>query len=73
MGQQPLFFGRFLRIISGLGLFVWLAISPPHSFFWRSVLVFLGASLVVGGVMAYPGCEIWALPNLLFRKRLQCF
>jgi hypothetical protein len=73
MEEQPLFFGRLLRILSGLALFAWLAISPPVALFWRSVLVFLGLSLVVGGMKAYPGCEIWALPNLLLRRRMQCF
>ena len=70
--EGPLFFGRLLRILSGLALFAWLVISPPSGLPWRGVLVFLGLSLVVGGIMAYPGCEIWALPNLLLRRRMHC-
>ncbi len=73
MEEPPLFFGRFLRILSGLALFVWLVISPPSGLPWQVVLVFLGLSLVVGGIMAYAGCEIWALPNLLLRRRMYCF
>ncbi len=73
MEEQPLLFGRLLRVTSGLGLLAWLVISPPHGLFWQGVLMFLGVSLLVGGVMAYPGCEIWALPNLVLRRRMQCF
>jgi hypothetical protein len=73
MEAPPLLFGRILRIISGLALLAWLAISPPADFLWRGMLLFFGLSLVVGGSMAYPGCEIWALPNLLLRRRMQCY
>ena len=71
--EGPLFFGRLLRILSGLVLLAWLVISPPSGFLLRGVLAFLGLSLVVGGIVAYPGREIWALPNLLLRRRMQCF
>jgi hypothetical protein len=71
--EAPLFFGRSLRILLGLALLVWLAFSPPSGFLLRGVLAFLGLSLVVGGIMAYPGCEICALPNLLLRRRMHCF
>ena len=73
MEHPPLLFGRLLRILSGLGLFAWLVISPPSGLPWRVVLLFLGISLVLGGVMAHPGCEIMALPNLLLRRRMQCY
>jgi len=73
MEAPPLFFGRFLRTLAGLALLVWLMISPPSGLLWRVALGFFGLSLVVGGIMAYPGCEIWALPNLLLRRRMHCF
>jgi len=73
MEQPPLFFGRLLRILLGLAPFAWLVISPPSRFLWQAVLVFFGLSLVVGGIMEYPGCEICALPNLLLGRRMHCF
>jgi hypothetical protein len=33
-----------------------------------AVITFLGISLVVAGVRAAPGCEVMAIPSLLFRK-----
>ena len=72
MEAPPLFFGRLLRILLGLALLAWLVITPPHGFLWRAVLVFLGISLVAGGILAHPGCEIWVLPNLLLRSRGHC-
>ena len=73
MEAPPLLFGRILRILLGLALLAWLVIFPPAEFLWRGVLLFFGLSLVIGGIMAYPGCEIWALPNLLLRRRMHCF
>jgi len=71
--KAPLFFGRLLRILLGLALFVWLVISPPSGLLLQGVLVFFGASLVIGGIMAHPGCEICVLPNLLLRQRMHCY
>jgi hypothetical protein len=71
--EAPLFFGRFLRILLGLALFAWLVISPPAGHLLQGLLVFLGVSLVIGGIMAHPGCEICVLPNLLLRQRMHCF
>ncbi len=71
--EGPLFFGRLLRILSGLVLLAWLVISPPSGFLLRGVLAFLGLSLVAGGIMAQPGCEICALPNLFLRRRMHCY
>jgi hypothetical protein len=69
----PLFFGRLLRILSGLALLAWFMISPPSGVLWRGVLLFFGLSLVIGGIMAYPGYEISALPNLLLRRHMHCY
>jgi len=73
MEAPPLLFGRILRIVLGLALLVWLVLFPPAGFLWRGLLLFFGLSLVIGGIMAYPGCEIWALPNLVLRRRMQCY
>ena len=73
MDNEPLFFGRLLRILAGVALCIWLFVSPPPGLVWQGLVLFLGVSLVVGGIMAYAGCEVLALPNLLLRKRLHCF
>jgi len=73
MPSQPLFFGRLLRILAGVSLCVWLLVHAPQSLFLQGIILFLGISLIVGGVKAYPGCEVLALPNLLFGKRLHCY
>ena len=57
----------------GVALCIWLFVDPPRSLFWRGVVLFFGISLIVGGVKAYAGCEVLALPNLLFSKRLHCY
>jgi hypothetical protein len=36
---------------------------------WR--LTFLGISLVVAGLRAAPGCEVMAIPGLLFGKHTE--
>jgi len=73
MHDQPLFFGRLLRILLGLALCSWLLVHPPRGIVLQGVVLFLGISLVLGGVKAYAGCEVLALPNLLLRKRLHCY
>jgi len=73
MEPSPLLFGRLARILSGLGLLTWLVISRLSWFPWGLLVLFFAASLVIGGVMAYPGCEIMVLPNLLLRRRMHWF
>ena len=73
MVTQPLFFGRLLRILAGAALLIWLCIYPPRGFLGQGLLLFLGISLVVGGAMAYAGCEVLAIPNLLSGKRMHCY
>ena len=72
--HQPLFFGRLLRVLAGMALLAALPAVGAASF-WGVVLLFLGVSFLVGGVLANPGCEITALPNLALpkEKRLHCF
>jgi hypothetical protein len=36
-----------------------------------AAVTFLGTSLVVGGVRAAPGCEVMAIPGLLFGKQTE--
>jgi hypothetical protein len=36
-----------------------------------TVITFLGISLVIAGVRAAPGCEVMAIPSLLFRKHTE--
>jgi hypothetical protein len=36
-----------------------------------AVITFLGISMVVAGVCAAPGCEVMAIPGLLFRKHTE--
>ena len=73
MMEKPLLFGRLLRILLGLASLVSLAFLGSIGFLTQAVLGFLGVSFLVGGIIANPGCEITALPNLLFRKRAHCF
>ncbi len=71
----PLFFGRLTRVLFGLGSLWWAAqlwSEDPGSWVWAGVLALLGVSFLVGGLMANPGCEVTALPNLFLppEKRL---
>lgn len=73
MADKPLLVGRVLRVLSGVAFLGWLFFAPPGEMVWSGVLLFLGVSFLVGGIMGNPGCEITALPNLFFRKRLHVF
>jgi hypothetical protein len=66
--------GRGLRIVAGACALAAAIIVGPFGV-WGLLLFFLAASFIVGGLMANPGCEITALPNLLLsaEKRLHCF
>ena len=65
---RPLAFGRAARVVFGLAALVGAAFVP-----WDEgggmagglVLIFFGLSFLAGGLMANPGCEVTALPNLL--------
>jgi hypothetical protein len=73
---KPLFFGRLTRIIFGiaiLGIFAVLGVGKI-GVIGTAIIIFLGVSFLLGGLMGNPGCEITAFPNL-FRareKRLHC-
>jgi hypothetical protein len=71
---KPMLFGRGLRILAGAcALAIAIVVGP--SGFWGLLLLFVAASFIVGGLVANPGCEITALPNLVLSaaKRLHCF
>lgn len=72
----PLFFGRLMRIVTGLvTLGVILYVGIDQLGFWGVAgLGFLGLSFLIGGIMGNPGCEITALPNLALpsAKRKHC-
>ena len=67
-------FGRGLRIVAGAFALAAAIIVGPFGL-WGLLLFFIAASFIVGGLMANPGCEITAFPNLLLsaEKRLHCF
>jgi len=73
----PLFFGRVSRVVLGAATLYWAAQvwSPDWgALFLAGVLICLGLSFLVGGLMGNPGCEITALPNLALppEKRVHC-
>jgi hypothetical protein len=68
-------FGSSLGAVLAAGLLVALYVIGVHGslIFGQgegalAVITFLGISLVVAGVRAAPGCEVMAIPSLLFRK-----
>lgn len=69
---------RLVRTIIGLLLLTltaagYLGFVSLGSTVILAVLAFVGLSLVLQGVMAMPGCEVMAIPNLLmkpFRRRI---
>ncbi len=73
----PLFFERIFRIAAGLACLMSIPFVPAFEYTWLGVLalVVAGATFVVAGLTANPGCEITALPNLFLpaRRRLHCF
>ena len=71
--EKPLLFGRVLRIVFGLATLVSLPFVGSVGVLAQAGLAFVGVSFLVGGLVANPGCELTALPNLLFRTRAHCF
>ena len=71
-------FGSFLGAIVANGLLVALYVAGGSGLpiFGRgkgqlAAFTFFGVSLVVAGVRASPGCEVMAIPSLLFRKHTE--
>lgn len=63
---QPLFIGRLARVLFGIGT-LYFAFTLTLDWVWLAVLIFLGVSFLLGGLMGHPGCEVMVLPNLLVR------
>ena len=61
-------FGRGLRIVGGACALA-AAITVGLFNLRGLLLIFLAASFIVGGLLANPGCEITALPNLFCQWR----
>ena len=64
----PLAVGRAARVIFGIGSLIGAVLVPwdeAGGMVGGLVLVFFGLSFLAGGLMANPGCEVTALPNLL--------
>lgn len=70
---KPLVVGRVLRVLFGVALLAGVATFRPAGLLVPGLLLFLGISLIAGGLLAHPGCEILMLPSLLARRQLQCF
>ena len=71
--EKPQLFGRVLRVVFGVAALASLAFIGSIGLLAEVAIAFLGVSFLVGGLIANPGCEITALPNLLFRTRAHCF
>jgi len=68
---RPLTIGRTTRVVFGAAV---ILIALVTGVLQISVLGFLalmalGLSFVIGGLLAIPGCELSALPNLMLPKR----
>lgn len=72
---RPLLVGRVLRVFAGAGT-LWLAMNmgiDQLSLWGFLPLIFLGLSFLVSGIMAMPGCEIYAIPNLFLPRAKRRF
>ncbi len=75
---KPLLFGRITRVVFGAVALYWgvrLWNSDLLSMAASLMVILLGLSFLVGGLMANPGCEVTALVNLVLPagKRLHSF
>jgi hypothetical protein len=78
VSQRIVAFGSSLGAVVAAGLLVALYVFGVHGslIFGNgegalAVITFFGISLVVAGVRAAPGCEVMAIPSLLFRKHTE--
>ena len=68
---RPLAFGRVSRVLFGVGVILTALLTDllQISILGFVALIGLGLSFLLGGMLAIPGCELAALPNLLLPKR----
>ena len=75
--RRPLVIGRVTRIVFGIMSFVIVAVLGTSTLggIGTALIVFLGVSFIVGGLIGNPGCEITAIPNLVLpkSKRVHCY
>ncbi len=78
VSQRIVAFGPFLGAIVANGLLVALYVAGAsglpilgHGKGQLAAVTFLGVSLVVAGVRAAPGCELLAIPGVLFGKHTE--
>ena len=69
----PLTIGRTTRVVFGAAviLFALVAGVLQVSVLGFLALMALGLSFLIGGLLAIPGCELSALPNLMLPKRFR--
>lgn len=67
---KPLFVGRLLRVIFGVATLGVIPYFAQGDFVLGAVIVFLGVSFLLGGLLGHPGCEVAVLPSLVLRKRI---
>ena len=65
--------GRVSRVVFGVAVIatVFFADVLQVSLLGALALVLLGSSFVIGGLLAIPGCELSALPNLILPEKLR--
>jgi hypothetical protein len=69
VSRRIIAFGPCLGAVVPLGLLVALYVAGgPGSL---AAVTFLGVSLVVAGMSAAPGCELMAIPGILFGKHTE--
>ena len=78
VSQRIVAFGPRLGAVVANGLLIALYVAGGsglpifgHGKGQLAAVTFFGVSLVVAGVRAAPGCEVMAIPSLLFRKHTE--
>jgi hypothetical protein len=68
---RPMTIGRTKRVVFGAAVILAALVSRVSeiSLLGFIALMALGLSFLVGGLLAIPGCELSALPNLILPER----
>jgi hypothetical protein len=69
----PLTIGRTTRVVFGAAVIFFALVAGilQVSVLGFLALMALGLSFLIGGLLAIPGCELSALPNLMLPKRFR--